>query len=247
MHDAVDVPVAPRLRAGPPLHLERPGRVTELLSPYLRPARLERFREVLGRRTRHLTALLERVHDPHNLSACIRSCDAFGIQHLHIVPEVGVELKLSRKVASGAQRWVSVQVHASTSDAVAALRASGYALFATALGGKTPTRPIRDTPLDQPVCVVFGNERDGVSTALLEAVDGNVTVPMYGFVDSFNISVAFALAMHTLRDRMAASGQVAGELSPRERTRLLDRWVLSDVPRAEEVLAELGRRAGRTC
>lgn len=243
MSDAVDVPAAPHLPTGPPLHLEQPGRAAELLQPYLRPTRLARFRAVLGRRTRRITALLERVHDPHNLSACVRSCDAFGIQHLHIVPEIGVELKLSRKVASGAQRWVSLHVHADTATAVSALRAEGYGLYATALGDVATTMPVRNTPLERPLCVVFGNERDGVSDALLKAADGNVTVPMYGFVDSFNISVAFALTMHTLRDRLAASGIADGDLSPQERTRLLDRWVISDVPRADEVLAELGRRA----
>jgi len=241
--DSIDFPAAPRLAAGAPLHLERPGRVVELLEPYLRPARLERFRSVLGRRTRHITALLERVHDPHNLSACVRSCDAFGVQHLHIVPEVGVKLKLSRKVASGAQRWVSLHIHPTSAAAISALREEGYALYATALGGKAPTIPVRDTPLDRPVCIVFGNERDGVSDEVLASVDGNVIVPMYGFVDSFNISVAFALTLHTLRDRLAAAGRSAGDLSPEERIHLLDRWVLSDVPRAEDVLAELGRRA----
>ena len=79
----------PGVRPGPPLHLERPGSVWQHLATFVTADRRRRLQEIAGQRTGHLTALVEGVHDPHNLSACVRSCDAFGLQHLHVVPRDG--------------------------------------------------------------------------------------------------------------------------------------------------------------
>jgi len=233
----------PDIDEGPPLHLERPGAITEHLSPFVRPQRVERLRDVAARRTRYLTALVEGVHDPHNLSACIRSCDAFGLQQLHIVPEHRLPFRLSPVIASGATRWVTVHIHDTVEQALEVLHAEGYRVAATDLGGETEPTPVGDVRVDAPLCIAFGNEHEGISQTLRDACDERVRIPMYGFVESFNISVAFALAVGNLRERAIKHTGKVGDLTPGELTLLLDRWLYDDVPRAPSVLRELARRA----
>lgn len=228
---------------GPPLHLERPGRTTALLAPFLRPQRLARFREVLAARTRHLAGLLEHVHDPHNIAACVRSCDAFGLQDLHVVPQAGAPPRLSGAVAGGSHRRVNVRTHEDAEAAVDALRRAGYRLAVTDLGGRGPIETLEEVACDGPLCVAFGNERDGISPALRAHADVRVRIPMRGFVTSFNISVAFALTTYTLRRRMDALPAARLALPGDYAARILDRWVLSDMPQARAVVAELVRRA----
>ena len=232
-----------RIPEGPPLNLERPGRVLEVLRPFLYPERIARFQATLKRRTRRLTALLEEVHDHHNLSACMRSCDAFGIQDLHIVPAADSPLEVSKGVGAGAHRWLTVHIHPDIETAASRLRDAGYLLAATDLGEGAPA-PVGELPVDGPVCVCFGNERDGISPTLRQISDLRVQIPMVGFVESLNISVAFAVTMFTARQKMEREEGVGIALSEEERTLLLDQWAFRDVPRAESVLEELARRHG---
>lgn len=242
------------LPAGPPLHLERAGAAFAHLRGFVHPRRIARMREVLARRTRRLTALLEHVHDPHNVAACIRTCDAFGVQDLHVIPQPGAEAVFAgRDVSRGAHRWLTITAHPSTSAALAALRAGGYRVAATDLGGATPPRPLAALRWDRPaagdaagLCIAFGNEHDGISETLRAGCDERVQIPMHGFVESLNISVAFAVAVAQLRAGLDASRDALGDLSEAEETALLDRWIVDDVPRARAVLGELAarRRAG---
>jgi tRNA (guanosine-2'-O-)-methyltransferase len=228
---------------GPPLHLERPGAATEHLSAFVLPERLRRLREILSRRTRHVTVLLERVHDPHNIAACLRTCDAFGIQDLHMVPDDPTSTKISRVVSSGAHRWITLHRHDDTESALEALRDAGYAVYATALGAGPAPTPVHALPLAEPLCIAFGNESDGVSDFLREHADGLAVIPMQGFVESLNVSVAFAIAVATLRQRFDALAPAPPALEVDEAAEILDGWMVHDVARAQAVLTELGRRA----
>jgi len=238
-------PLSPRaLPSGPPLHLERPGACAHHLTAFVEPRRIARMGEVLDRRTRRLTALLEHVHDPHNVAACVRSCDAFGIQDLHLIPQPGTpRMLVGRDVSRGADRWLTVHYHESTEAAVAALHAAGYRVAATDLaddGGHVHT--IADLPLDAPLCLAFGNEHDGITPTLRASADLRVQIPMAGFVESLNISVAFAVAMSHLRLRRDDALGAAGDLDDDARVALLDRWIFADIPRARAILALLAER-----
>ena len=233
------------LPAGPPLHLEVPGACARHLGPFLEPRRIAGMHAVLDRRTRRLTALLEHVHDPHNVAACVRSCDAFGIQDLHVVPQPGTpRLLVGREVSRGADRWLTVHYHPTTADAVTALHAAGYRVAATDLAaGDGPVAALPAVSVTEPLCVAFGNEHEGITPTLRALADLRVQIPMVGFVESLNISVAFAVAMSHLRFRRDAALGGAGDLSDAERVELLDRWVFADVPRARAILATLADRA----
>jgi tRNA (guanosine-2'-O-)-methyltransferase len=230
------------LPAGAPLHLERPGQIRTYLAPFVRPERIARLESVLARRTFHLTALLDQVHDPHNISACLRSCDACGIQTLHIISEDGDPVTMNREVTQGTHRWLDIIYHQDTAAAVTAIKGAGYRIMVSELHAASPPVPLRDLPLQTPVCLVFGNERDGVSEALREAADLSFLVPMWGFVESLNISVALGISFHLLRERL--DHELKGALiSPSEQTAILDGWLLEEVPRARSVLTEVVRRA----
>ena len=199
--------------------------------------------EVLGRRTRHVTALIEHVQNPHNVAACIRSCDAFGIQDLHMVTESAQPIRVATGIGKGTHRWLTVHHHPDLATALSALREAGYRVLATDPGSdERRATPVEEIDLNSRVCVAFGNERDGISDALREAADGLCVIPMHGFVESFNISVAFALAMSSLRRRRDAAEGIGGDLEEIERARVLDRWMLAQVPQGTKVLEELVRR-----
>jgi len=233
------------LPPGPPLHLERPGACARHLLPFIAPRRVARMHAVLAYRTRHLTALVEHVHDPHNVAACVRSCDAFGIQDLHVVPEPGASrLRVGRDVSRGTDRWLTIHYHDSTDDAVDALHAAGYTIAATDLDDSAPPVALPEVSVATPLCVAFGNEHDGISETLRRRADARVRIPMVGFVESLNISVAFAVAMSHLRLRLDAERGGAGDLAEVAKSALLDRWIFADVPRAGEVLAVVAERLG---
>ena len=226
-----------------PLRLEQPGKITEALREFVGEERMERMRDVLGRRTRHLTALIEHVQNPHNVAACIRSCDAFGIQDLHMVTAEAQPIRVATGIGKGAHRWLTVHHHPDLESAVVALRAAGYRILATDPGSdEERATPVEEIDLNSRVCIAFGNERDGISDALREAADGLCVIPMHGFVESFNISVAFALAMSSLRRRRDGRQGVEGDLDQVARARVLDRWMLAQVPQGTKVLEELVRR-----
>jgi tRNA (guanosine-2'-O-)-methyltransferase len=219
-----------------------PGEATALLSPLLQPQRLNRICNVLSRRTRRMTAILDHVFDPHNISACLRSCEAMGIQEIHVVPQPDVELRLSKDVAQGSHRWLEIKLHDSIEDAIAHVRQNGFTIMATDLRGSSPPTPLDEISFTGPLCVIFGSENSGISSFAREEADLRIQLPIWGFVESLNISVAFALIMYDLRQKQIQVTGKIGDLSPEEYTTLLDQWIFADTPNADRVLPELIRR-----
>ena len=230
------------LPSGAPLHLELPGQITKALSPFVLPERLERLRGVVRNRTLRLTLLLEEVHDAHNIAACIRTCEAFGVLELHLIPSSTKPLKMSRLVASGADRWLHLHIHEDLESACEALKSAGYRLAVTdaQVGEKLATPS--DIAINTPLCIAFGNEHDGVSPALKDAADLRVHIPMSGFVESLNISVAVAIVVSRIRERLESQEQDNWRLDAQEELELLDDWILEDVPHAKQILKEIAKR-----
>jgi tRNA (guanosine-2'-O-)-methyltransferase len=233
----------PNLREGVVAPLLTPGRpalpsgwtsegVVEVLEPLSEERRRARLSGVIDQRVGSVTLLMDAPQDPHNAAAAVRSADAFGLPELHVVPR-GEPFEFGRKVSQGTERWVEVVLHESPASAVGALRARGYTLVSThPEGALTP----EDLPTIERVCLVVGNETDGISEALAGAADTSVRVPMRGFVESLNLSVAAALLL-----RAATLGRT-GDLTPAERRRLYAAFLLRSVPRAQEILDALAAR-----
>jgi len=203
-----------------------PERVIRVLEPLVFDRRRERLLAVIDSRLASVTVLFDAPHDPFNGAAVVRSCEAFGVQTVHVVERTECFLAAS-SVARGAQKWVDVVRHRSSRGAIDALRASGMALVGAHPAGELLPEDLAQIPR---LALVLGNERDGITAELEAACTHRVRVPMRGFVDSLNVSVTAAI----LLDRAVRARK--GDLSERERRRLYARGLYFSVQKAESVL-----------
>jgi tRNA (guanosine-2'-O-)-methyltransferase len=204
----------------------------ETLEPLVTDQRRARLGEVIGRRLDAVTVLMDAPHDPHNGAAVVRSCDAFGVQHLHVV-ERYEPFVVATPVAKGSQKWIDVHLHGTAADAAAVLTRAGHEFVATDPDGELAPEDLSRIPR---LALVIGNERDGIASDLRRLCTRAVRVPMRGFVDSLNLSVSTAILL------AAAVAGREGDLSEAERRRLYARGLFLTVPRAAEVLFK--RRRG---
>lgn len=199
---------------------------------FLTPRRRERLREVLALRTRHIAVVLDNVHQSQNFSAVLRSCEAFGVQDVHII-ETFSPFEIAADVAAGTDKWLTLHRYAgpeALTQCVSRLRQQGYRLVVTMPGQGSFTPATLD--IESRVAIVIGNESVGVSPEMQVEADGFLEIPMVGFVESFNLSVAAALCLSELTRRLRASS-VDWRLSESERQALLFDWVRASVPRAD--------------
>lgn len=173
------------------------------LSEFISDTRKARFQEVLSHRTDHLRVVLENVYQEHNASAVLRSCDCFGIQNVHCIENRNT-IRISDDVSMGSHKWLNVHRHnqkdENTVDTLRALKAQGYRIVAT-----TPHRndcTIDVLPVDRKLALVFGTELTGITPEVYQEADEFVKIPMYGFTESFNISVCAAICLYELSTRI---------------------------------------------
>jgi tRNA (guanosine-2'-O-)-methyltransferase len=170
------------------------------------PNKVEMFDRIASLRTKYLTIALENIYQEHNASAVLRSCDCFGLQEMHVI-EKGFQYSVQRDIALGAGRWVDLFNYNlgenPTDDCILNLQNRGYKIVATT--PHTDAHTIHDLPIDQPLAFFFGTERRGLSQEVIERSDYQVKIPMYGFTESFNISVSVAILLQTIRQRLEKS------------------------------------------
>jgi len=186
------------------------------LGDYVTENKQQKIAEVLRQRTRHFTVLLEDIYQPHNASACLRSCDCLGIQDVHIVEDRN-RYRPNNGVTMGSTKWLSLQRYHDTAPAIETLRSRGYRLVATTpnVDGFEPAT----LPLDQPIALLFGTEEEGLSEEALDAADTTLRLPMYGFTQSYNISVTVALTLSRLTERLRES-EIDWHLTEEEQSKL---------------------------
>ena len=206
------------------------------------PNKVEMFERIAPLRTNHLTVVLENIFQEHNASAVLRSCESFGIQELHVI-EKDNKYKVQRDIARGAGRWVDMYNYHSTEsptlECITHLKDKGYKVIATTPHENDCT--IHDLSLIQPIALVFGTEKKGISDEIKELADGFVKIPMYGFTESFNISVSAAITMHTLRTRLENSS-IQWQLNQEELLNLKIHWCEKIIPRGNLVVPEIRNR-----
>lgn len=196
------------------------------LEPLVTEQRRARLGEVIARRLGAVTVVMDAPHDPHNGGAVVRSCDAFGVQHLHVI-ERYEPFVVATTVAKGSEKWIDVHRHATADDAAAVLVRRGHEFVATDPDGELVPEDLRQIPR---LALVIGNERAGIASDLRRLCARAVRVPMRGFVDSLNLSVSTAVLL------TAAVAGRQGDLPDAERLRLYARGLFLTVPRAAEVL-----------
>lgn len=210
-------------------------RLLDYLQTFLTPRRRERFERVLAHRTRWITVVLEDLYDPHNIAAISRSCDACGVQDLHVI-EVHHPYEAQPEISLGSQQWVTVRRYADAVDprrsCTDALRSQGYRIAVTTL--EADAVPPEEVDLAQRLAIVFGTEKDGVTSPMLADADLKIGIPMFGFVQSFNVSVAAAICLHSLTTRLRSSG-VDWRLTPAEVEQLTAHWTRLSIPNVDQI------------
>ncbi len=179
------------------------------LEDFLTEGRKQRFLEVLQNRTKYITVAIEDVFQLHNTSAVIRSCDAFGIQEVHVV-EDRFGQRLDKNIAMGAEQWVDVNRYGTTSDCITTLKDRGYQIIAT-----TPHNDsgmLSEFKLHTKTALFFGTEKEGLSEEVMQKADGYLKIPMVGFSESLNISVSAAIIIQHLTQKLRVSN-VSWQLS----------------------------------
>ena len=187
--------------------------------------RADRVAAVLSKRQPDLTVVLENVHDPHNVSAVLRSCDAVGILEIHAVySEEERPPSFARTTSASAAKWITVHSHDTLAECYAALRAQGFVILATAVEDRSVD--IYDQDLTQPVAIVFGNEQRGLSPEAIDGADILVRIPMLGMVESLNISVACAVTLYeAMRQRRLAGAYDAPKIPDDLRVPMGEEWL----------------------
>jgi tRNA (guanosine-2'-O-)-methyltransferase len=204
---------------------------------FLAPERKARIDEVVANRTRTLTVVLEAFCDPQNVNAVLRTCEAFGVQDLHVVEGPMKPYDRNKKISQNADKWLDVRRWSSSGECLRHLRGEGFAIYATHLDDGA--RPLGVLSFAGKVALVFGNESRGVSPEALALADATFAIPMRGFVQSFNVSVAAAISLAKAVERREAERGRHGDLSEADAAALRERfYVLAVKQRARIAKAE---------
>lgn len=197
-----------------------PDVVCSTLAPMLTTERIARIDQVLAARLGSVVTVVEDTYDPRNAAATIRTTEAIGLGELHVI-EPEERFSASGGVTRGAHRWIELHRWPSAEAAIGGLRARGFRVFATLPGAP---QTIDDVDVATPLAVAFGNEHDGLSAGAVAACDGAIGVPMFGFTESYNLSVTVALAMSRIAGRRRAAIGSLGDLEDQRRRELRARW-----------------------
>lgn len=188
--------------------------------------RLYRVRKVIHQRQLDIIIALDGVHDQHNLSAVLRTADATGIGKVVWFPDYRKTEPINPEVSKGSERWVDLKTVAELTPELKRLKQEGYNVAATHMGRKAVD--FRAIDWTRPWVIVFGNEHRGCSEETVELADANIFLPMAGFVQSLNISVAAAVTMYEVQRQRQNAGMF-DRPAPGEQIRLLyNQWGLSE-------------------
>lgn len=214
------------------LRLASPARIVEALSPVIGEARRARLDQVAASRLLGVVVVLEDLHDPHNGGAALRSCEAVGIGEVHVIQRVE-RFRTSSKVTQGCDKWLDVVQHSATAPCLDGLRDRGFALYAAIPGATTALEAL--DPL-KPAAFLIGNEHAGLSDEARQRCDAEFTIPMHGFSESLNLSVATALVVYTHTTRRRQALGTPGDLDEAALTELRARYYARDLRSATAIL-----------
>ncbi len=208
------------------------GEVWDLLAPFTTEQRLERIESVLAARTDKLVLVLDNLYDPHNLSAIMRTAEAFGVQHLVLTGQTPAGF--NPQVALGTQQWLSLHREEDAAECFRQLKDGGYCVAVSILSPDAV--PVSRFVAEGPVALVLGNERQGVAPFWVDHADVLLTIPLDGFVGSLNVSVAAGILVTAL---LASPALAERGLPDAEARRLADEWIRRSVSNSAEILERL--------
>ncbi|NOY23263.1 MAG: RNA methyltransferase [Acidobacteria bacterium] len=216
----------------PELTLEQRSFLQALLSQQ----RIENLENILNARLGDIAVVLDNLFDPHNMGAIVRTVEALGIQDIHVI-EKDTALDLSAKVTKYSDKWISIHTHKNVRACTNYLRKEGFQIVVAQM---TETAvPVHDFEVfaDSKIAVVMGNEHAGASEEICRLADSQVIIPMYGFTESFNVSVATALVLGDfVKKKRSAILPETGTLDDNRKESLYDQWLQKAVKKSEILL-----------
>jgi tRNA (guanosine-2'-O-)-methyltransferase len=217
------------------LTIEQKRILLERLLEFVNDRKKQLFYEVLANRTRHITVVLEDIYQSQNSSAVIRSADSFGLQDIHVLEQEN-EFSIFRDIALGSGKWLTIKKYPRQPDntrlAYEALRTQGYQIIAT-----TPHQSdlvLEELNIEKKTALVLGNELHGLSDYAINEADYRMRIPMFGFAESFNISVSASICMHYLNQKLRNSN-LDWSLSEVEKTEIMLSWIQNIVKSANQI------------
>ena len=185
--------------------------------------RLEKITQTLKARQFSLRVVMENIHDPHNVSAVFRTCDAIGVPKISLLYTFESFPRISKTSSSSANKWIETDKYNDTAKCFDELRKQGFKIYASMLNKKAVN--LYDIDLTQKVALVFGNEKRGVSPEAEKLADETFYIPMRGMIQSLNVSVAAAVTLYEAqRQRQLKGLYEKGELADEQLDKLIDEW-----------------------
>ena len=208
--------------------------IVKYLSGFVTPERLQTMDRVIQNRTRYITIALEDIYQSHNASAVLRTCECFGIQDVHIIENKN-RYTVNPDVALGASKWLNLVKYNkdefNTSEAISSLRSSGYRIVATTLSEDAVA--LEDFNLEKgKSALFFGTELTGLTQQMLNEADEHLRIPLFGFTESFNISVSAAIILHHLTYNLKKS-DIPWHMSADEANMLRYSWLMNSIKRSD--------------
>ncbi len=216
------------------------------LSSFISENKRALFDRIAPERTHHVTVVLEDIYQPHNASAVVRTCDLLGVQNIHII-ENRNKYVMNPDVTLGSSKWTDMHRYREHEDnslaCVDRLKKDGYLLVATTPRAESHTP--HDVPLDRPLAFCFGTELTGLSGTIMRHADVHLRIPMYGFTESYNISVSAAITLFTVMERLRA-GAGHWRMSEEQLIALKLAWARKVVHSAHHLEERIRAEADRT-
>ena len=226
-----------------PFFIRKVGKVRKELIQHLKQFvtdnRLEVFEKVLNNRTRYITVALEDIYQSQNASAVLRTSDCFGLQDVHIIENKN-QYNINPDVTLGSSKWLNLkkynELENNTIEAINSLRGNGYRIVAT-------TPHSKDVDLENfnltrgKVALFFGTELQGLSELMIENADEYLKIPMYGFTESFNISVSAAIILHHLTSKLRIS-EIDWRMNSDEKEELMFQWLKKTIKSSSMLIQE---------
>jgi tRNA (guanosine-2'-O-)-methyltransferase len=213
--------------------------IIDHFNQYVSDHKKEFIERVLNERTRHVTLVLEDIYQSQNASAVLRTCECLGLQDIHII-EDDTKYEVNKRVLKGANKWLDLHRYKmkgfnNSEICFRSLREAGYKILVT---DPSPDGvSINDIPVDQKMAIVMGNELHGTSEFAIKNADQKIFIPMYGFTESFNISVSAAIILNTFLTKLR-SADVEWKLTDEEKKLLRLQWLRKIVRRSDLIERE---------
>jgi tRNA (guanosine-2'-O-)-methyltransferase len=206
--------------------------------------RLQKIDDILSKRTDTLTLVLDNISHLHNISAVIRSAEAFGLTEIHLINDTSqTHNDLSGGVSLGAEKWIKVTRHKNEESLIQFLKDKNFKLVALLPPDKYPDSiPVSTLPFEEPLALMLGNEVSGLRKSLISQADINAYIPMYGFVESFNISVACAITLFCSTINSSEPKLRSSRLSLEKGLEIRKEWIRKSIKQVDLIEKNLVQR-----